>query len=137
MAIIPSDFNVSLSHNPIKSVIGMNDGNFRLLFSNTSLINMGYNLTVKITIPNGVSYVTSDIPPTSITNNIDGTITLIWQSIKDLAPNELNSAFNITLKADETFRNDYAMLLFDMAQFKAISNIWKGSNKIHRLYRQC
>lgn len=28
--------------------------------------------------------------------------------------------------ADETFRNDYAMLLMDIVQFKAISGLWKG-----------
>jgi hypothetical protein len=28
--------------------------------------------------------------------------------------------------ADETFRNDYAMLLMDIAQFKAIESLWKG-----------
>lgn len=28
--------------------------------------------------------------------------------------------------ADETFRNDYAMLLMDIAQFKAIGSLWKG-----------
>lgn len=29
--------------------------------------------------------------------------------------------------ADRTFANDYAMLLMDIAQFKAISNLWKGT----------
>lgn len=29
--------------------------------------------------------------------------------------------------ADQTFRKDYAMLLFDYAQFKGINSIWKGS----------
>lgn len=28
--------------------------------------------------------------------------------------------------ADETFKNDYAMLIFDVAQFKALGSIWKG-----------
>lgn len=35
-----------------------------------------------------------------------------------------------SVSADKTFRNDYAMLLFDIAQFKALGNIWKGKNKI-------
>ena len=34
-----------------------------------------------------------------------------------------------SVSADETFRNDYAMLLFDIPQFKAISSLWKGANK--------
>lgn len=31
-----------------------------------------------------------------------------------------------SVSADETFRNNYAMLLMDIAQFKAIGNLWKG-----------
>lgn len=31
-----------------------------------------------------------------------------------------------SVSADETFRNDYLMLLFDFGQFKAISSLWKG-----------
>lgn len=30
------------------------------------------------------------------------------------------------VSADETFRNNYAMLLMDIAQFKAIGSLWKG-----------
>lgn len=30
------------------------------------------------------------------------------------------------VSADETFRNDYAMIFMDMLQFKAIGSIWKG-----------
>lgn len=30
------------------------------------------------------------------------------------------------LSADETFKNDYAMLLMDMVQFKALGSMWKG-----------
>lgn len=29
--------------------------------------------------------------------------------------------------ADQTFKNDYAMLLFDIAQFKSLNSVWKGS----------
>ncbi len=113
MPISSSDFNVSISPSPIRAVIGMTS-NFNLLFSNTSLVSTGYNLTVEVTIPNGVSYVNSDVPATSITNNLDGTITLVWQSIKDLAPNELNFPLTITLKADETFRISGLPVPFDI-----------------------
>ena len=51
--------------------------------------------------------------------------------LKDAYTNEEIASRIASVSADETFRNDYAMLLFDMAQFKAISNIWKGNNKIH------
>lgn len=32
--------------------------------------------------------------------------------------------------ADETFKNDYAMLLMDVVQFKALGSIWKGRTNI-------
>lgn len=36
-----------------------------------------------------------------------------------------------SLSADETFKNDYAMLLFDVVQFKALGSMWKGiANKV-------
>lgn len=31
-----------------------------------------------------------------------------------------------SVSADKTFANDYAMLIFDIAQFKAINSLWKG-----------
>lgn len=36
------------------------------------------------------------------------------------------AAYIAGASADETFRNDYAMLLMDITQFKAISSLWKG-----------
>lgn len=36
------------------------------------------------------------------------------------------AAYIAGASADETFRNDYAMLLMDIIQFKAISSLWKG-----------
>ena len=36
------------------------------------------------------------------------------------------AAYIAGASADETFRNDYAMLLMDVIQFKAISSLWKG-----------
>ena len=36
------------------------------------------------------------------------------------------AAYIAGASADETFRNDYAMLLMDVTQFKAISSLWKG-----------
>ena len=34
-----------------------------------------------------------------------------------------------SISADETFANDYAMLLMDIAQFKALGSLWKGVAK--------
>lgn len=40
--------------------------------------------------------------------------------------NEEIAQYMSSVSADETFRNDYAMLLFDVAQFKALGSMWKG-----------
>lgn len=40
--------------------------------------------------------------------------------------NEEIASYISSVSADETFRNDFAMLLFDIAQFKAIGSLWKG-----------
>lgn len=55
--------------------------------------------------------------------------------------NEEISQYISSVSADKTFVNDYAMLLFDIAQFKAIGSLWKGatnkatSASINRLNR--
>lgn len=40
--------------------------------------------------------------------------------------NEEIASYIASVSGDETFRNDFAMLIFDIAQFKAIGSLWKG-----------
>lgn len=40
--------------------------------------------------------------------------------------NEEIASYISSVSSDKTFINDFAMLLFDIAQFKAISSLWKG-----------
>jgi Domain of unknown function DUF11. len=112
MPISPSDFLVSLSPIPLQAVIGFNTTG-TLSFSNTNLTDKAYNLTIAATIPDGVSFVSADLLPTQIVNNPNGTITLSWINIKDLAPNELNYQFGITLHSDDTFRATGLPVPFD------------------------
>lgn len=113
MAITPADFNVSISPNPIQVTVGMT-GNVNLSFSNTSLTDRGYNLTVVLTLPDGVSYAGSLIPPTTIINGPGGTIVLTWTSLKDLAPNEIGYILGVILKADENLRATGLPVPFDI-----------------------
>ncbi|WP_105176815.1 MULTISPECIES: DUF11 domain-containing protein [Clostridium] len=113
MAITPADFNVSISPNPIQVTVGMT-GNVNLSFSNTSLTDRGYNLTVVLTLPDGVSYVGSLIPPTTTINGPGGTIVLTWTSLKDLAPNEIGYILGVILKADENLRATGLPVPFDI-----------------------
>lgn len=41
--------------------------------------------------------------------------------------NEEIASHIASVSADETFANDYAMLVFDIMQFKALTNLWKGN----------
>ncbi|WP_346891675.1 hypothetical protein [Clostridium sp. UBA3887] len=113
MALDPNDFNLSISPDPIRVVLGMtNDVN--LSFSNTSLTERGYNLSVVLTLPDGVSYAGGLIPPTSTTDGANGTIILTWKSIKDLESNEIGYNLGITLKSDEFFRDSGLPVPFDI-----------------------
>ena len=40
--------------------------------------------------------------------------------------NEEMASYMSSVSADETFKNDYAMLLMDVVQFKALGSLWKG-----------
>lgn len=113
MAINPADFNVSLSPNPIRVTVGMT-GDVNLFFSNTSLTERGYNLSLTLTLPDGVSYAGGLLPPTSTTNGPGGTLILTWTNVKDLAPNEIDYALSVILKADETFRTTGLPVPFDI-----------------------
>jgi uncharacterized repeat protein (TIGR01451 family)/fimbrial isopeptide formation D2 family protein len=113
MALNPTDFIVSLSPNPLKIVLGMT-GTASMQFSNISATERGYNLTATMTIPDGASFVSSSVIPTSIITNPDSTITVSWINIKDLAPNEVNYGINVTLQADELFRSTGLPVPFDV-----------------------
>lgn len=103
MAIQPSEFVSQLSPSQLQTVLGMT-GDMTLSFSNTSLVDAGYNLSVEVTLPNGVSYDSSTVAPTSVVDDPSGTQILKWTNIKDLSPQELDYEIGLTLKSDENFR---------------------------------
>ncbi|MFA9423983.1 MAG: hypothetical protein ACERLG_10425, partial [Sedimentibacter sp.] len=103
MSITNSDFIVNILPNPVNIVVGMT-GIVNMSFSNTGAVDWGYNLTLEVTLPDGVSFISSTVVPTLVTTNPSGTITLDWTNLKDLAPNEANYLIGLTLHADETFR---------------------------------
>ncbi|GMQ56499.1 hypothetical protein AN1V17_08920 [Vallitalea sediminicola] len=103
MAFDPNLFIVDVAPDPANIVIGR-EGIVTITASNNNPSDWGYNYTLQMTIPDGVSFVNSDIPVTSQVINIDNTITLTWLNIKDLAPNETDYEFAIVLMADENYR---------------------------------
>ncbi|MBU3113568.1 hypothetical protein [Clostridium lacusfryxellense] len=103
MAFDPNLFIVNISPQPVNIVLGKT-GTVTVTASNNNPGDSGYNLTLTMTIPDGVSFDSSGVPPTSQVLNLDSTITLTWVSITDLAPNQTGYTFPVTLKADEKFR---------------------------------
>lgn len=113
MPISPADFVFSLAPDPLQAVIGFNT-TAQFSFSNTNLVDKAFNLSLTATLPDGVSFVSSDVVPTQIVNNPGGTLTLTWINIKDLAPNELNYILGLTLKSDAVFRATGLPVPFDI-----------------------
>ena len=103
MAFDPNLFTVNIDPTPASIVLGKTD-TVTATISNANLSDWGYNLSLEMTIPDGVSFDSALIPPTSQTLNPDNTITLKWINVTDLAPNELGYTFPVTLKSDEKFR---------------------------------
>lgn len=103
MPILPTDFIFSIDPTPIKSVLGYST-ELNLYSSNINNTTACYNLSFVVTLPDGVSFDSATMPPTSITTGPNGSIILSFLNIKDLAQNEIDSLFTIKLKSDETFR---------------------------------
>ncbi|MBU3114607.1 DUF11 domain-containing protein [Clostridium lacusfryxellense] len=103
MAFDPNLFIVNISPQPANIVLGKT-GTVTVTASNNNPADWGYNLTLTMTIPDGVSFDSSSVPPTSQVLNLDSTITLTWLNITDLAPNQTGFTFPVTLMVDETFR---------------------------------
>lgn len=103
MAFYPNLLQVSISPNDAELVQGKTSTVY-LSAANNNPADWAYHLSLKLTLPDGVSYVSSAVPPTSQTNNANGSIILMWDNLKDLAPNEVDFIFPVTLQAEQTFR---------------------------------
>ena len=103
MAFYPNLLQVSISPNDAEFVQGKTSTIY-ITAANNNPADWAYHLSLKLTLPDGVSYVSSVVPPISQTNNPNGSITLMWDNVKDLAPNETDFIFPVTLQAEQTFR---------------------------------
>ncbi|GKX29697.1 hypothetical protein SH1V18_21770 [Vallitalea longa] len=103
MAFDPNLFTINVTPDPSNILLGK-DGTVTIAASNSNPGDWGYNYSLVITIPDGVSFVSADIPATSEILNVDNSITLTWLDITDLAPGQTGFEFNIVLQSDENFR---------------------------------
>lgn len=101
MPINIGELVVALSTNNIESAIGKSV-TVKATFTNTSTY-PGYNLYSKITLPNGVSFVSASILGEQISySNNDEIVEFI--NIRDLYPNE-SYTLDIQVMVDESYRN--------------------------------
>ncbi|NFG26194.1 isopeptide-forming domain-containing fimbrial protein [Clostridium botulinum] len=78
---------------------------FNINIQNTSTDTRFYNLSLSLTLPNGLTLSSSTIAQTSTVSNLDNSTSYYWTNLKDLAPLEINYNFNITVKCNSTFKN--------------------------------
>lgn len=78
---------------------------FNVNIQNTSTTNKLYNLTLSITLPDGLTLSSATLSQTSAVTNADNSVTYSWVNIKDLAPMEIDYKFSITIKSNTTFKN--------------------------------
>lgn len=78
---------------------------FSVNVQNISTTNKLYNLSLSLTLPDGLTLSTATLPQTSSVTNADNSITYSWINIKDLAPMEIDYTFSITIKSSTTLKN--------------------------------
>ncbi|MGL5823008.1 MAG: hypothetical protein ACRCYE_15500 [Sarcina sp.] len=109
MPIQAGDFQLSASFISSSSYIEAVTGRtiqITLKFSNYSTTDSLYNVGLTLSLPDGVSFVSSSLIPT--TNEINASFKNIVQfvNIKDLYANEINYSITVTLKADAFYRSN-------------------------------
>ena len=77
----------------------------RVYIQNTSPNARLYNVSLFLSLPDGVSYSSGTLSPTTVLSNSDGSSQIAWVSIKDIAPDEPTYSFSITVSGSPTYKN--------------------------------
>ncbi|UPA31045.1 isopeptide-forming domain-containing fimbrial protein [Terrisporobacter glycolicus] len=88
----------------IPIIVG-NTATFSLSIKNLSSDTRYYNLSLFLTLPDGMTLSTSTVTQTSSITNSDNSTTYSWINLKDLAPMEVNYTFGITVKCNTKYKN--------------------------------
>ncbi|GAA0744799.1 isopeptide-forming domain-containing fimbrial protein [Clostridium oceanicum] len=109
----PSKFVMILNQNPddLPLLLG-GSKNLSVNIQNQNLEDRAYNLSLSLTLPDGIEFDSSEISPTSKIKNDNNETIVKWTNIKDLAPNELDFTFSFTVKSSLTF-SDESEIPFD------------------------
>jgi hypothetical protein len=95
--------NIDKTQN-VPIIVG-NSSAFDVSIKNISSTQRLYNLSLTLTLPDGMSLSTSTVSQTSTTSNADNSTTYAWINLKDLAPLEVNFKFSITVKCNTKFKS--------------------------------
>lgn len=103
---MPSNIlSISIDKTQNVPIIVGSTSSFDINIKNLSPSERLYNLSIYITVPDGMALSASTLPQTSSVTNADNSISYSWINIKDLAPMETNFKFSITLKCNTKFKN--------------------------------
>ncbi|OPX47197.1 hypothetical protein [Clostridium thermobutyricum] len=95
-----SNFIITLNNNSIVNLTTNGRITLNFTIKNTDTINILYNLSFKLYLGDGISFINSTIDYTNVDENIYS-----FTNIRDLAPNETNYNFSVTLKLNEVDSN--------------------------------
>lgn len=103
----PSKFVMILNENPDDLSLLLGDTKtLNVNIQNQNLEDRGYNLSLSLTLPDGIEFDSSKITPTSKIKDDNNQTIVKWTNIKDLAPNELDFTFSFTVKSSLTFSDE-------------------------------
>lgn len=92
-----SNFIVSLNTGSLIDLVTGGIASLEFNIRNSDSVSTLYNLSFQLTLPDGLNYIDSIIPCTSVNENIYS-----FTNIKDLAPNEIDYKFTIDVKLKTT-----------------------------------
>ncbi|MGL4772780.1 MAG: isopeptide-forming domain-containing fimbrial protein [Clostridium sp.] len=103
---MPSNIlNVSIGNTQNIPILIGNTSSFDISIQNISPTERVYNLSIFLTLPDGMTLSSSTATQTSSKTNGDNSTTYSWINLKDLAPMEVDYKFSITVKCNLKFKN--------------------------------
>lgn len=100
-----SEFKVFLDLNKVEKILLGGSGNIGVNIQNTSNIERVYNVSLQLTLPDGLEVDKVISTPSKVQTSINNTTIVTWENLKDLAPNEIDYIFNIGVKSNKTYKN--------------------------------
>ncbi|MBY0756868.1 hypothetical protein K5V21_15595 [Clostridium sardiniense] len=100
----PSNFLISINNDSIINLTTGGTISVLTTVSNTDSTSTLYNLSFTLNLGDGITFVSSSVPYTSVSDNI-----YLFTNIKDLAPNEIDYGINFNLKLNTEFNNGDTM----------------------------